>query len=41
MAPTIMTVLVLPTVHHFMVLVLLLMLNDKLVSLRPTNELIL
>lgn len=39
MAPTIMTVLVLPTVHHFMFLVLLL--NDKLVSLRPTNELIL
>lgn len=39
MAPPIMTVLVLPTVHHFMFLVLLL--NDKLVSLRPTNELIL
>lgn len=39
MAPTIMTVLVLPTVHHFMFLVLLL--NDKLVSLKPTNELIL
>lgn len=36
MTPTIMTVLVLPTVHHFMFLVL--PLNDKLVRLRPTNE---
>ena len=39
MAPTIMTVLVLLTVHHFMFLVL--PHNDKLVSLRPTNELLL